>query len=250
MGKGWIKLYRQSEENPLYFSEPFDRWHAWQDLLLIVNHERKQFISKGQLITLEPGQTVTSDRILAQRWHWSREKVRRFLKLLNDTSMCTIKRTTNGTILTVINWAKFQGTQTTDETTNETTGKTTDETTDETLTRMIKNEKKGKKCVGARTPHSSPSLEDVKAYCRERGFTHVDANKFWNFYDSKNWMEGGQVIKWKQRLAYWEAKDIASGERKSGKKKAALDEDFWNELREKARKEDEERAKRERDATG
>lgn len=250
MGKGWIKLYRQSEENPLYFSEPFDRWHAWQDLLLIVNHERKQFISKGQLITLEPGQTVTSDRILAQRWHWSREKVRRFLKLLNDTSMCTIKRTTNGTILTIVNWAKFQGAQPTDETTNETTGKTTDETTDETLTRMIKNEKKGKKCVGTRTPHSSPSLEDVKAYCRERGFTHVDAEKFWNFYDSKNWMEGGHVIKWKQRLAYWEAKDIARGERKPGKKRAALDEEFWNELREKARKEDEERAKRERDATG
>ena len=250
MGKGWIKLYRQSEENPLYFSEPFDRWHAWQDLLLIVNHEKKQFISKGQLITLEPGQTVTSDRILAQRWHWSREKVRRFLKLLNDTSMCTIKRTTNGTILTVVNWAKFQGVQPTDETTNETTGKTTDETTDETLTRMIKNEKKGKKCVGTRTPHSSPSLEDVKAYCRERGFTHVDAEKFWNFYDSKNWMEGGVTIKWKQRLAYWEAKDIASGERKSGKKKAALDDDFWNELREKARKEDEERAKRERNAAG
>lgn len=250
MGKGWIKLYRQSEENPLYFSEPFDRWHAWQDLLLIVNHERKQFISKGQLITLEPGQTVTSDRILAQRWHWSREKVRRFLKLLNDTSMCTIKRTTNGTILTVINWAKFQGTQTTDETTNETTGKTTDETTDETLTRMNKNDKNGKKCVSAPSQSLTPSLDEVKAYCRERGFTHVDAEKFWNYYDSKNWMEGGQVIKWKQRLAYWEAKDIASGEKKPGKKKAALDEEFWNELREKARREDEERAKRERDATG
>ena len=247
LGKGWIKLYRQSEENPLYFSEPFDRWHAWQDLLLIVNHERKQFISKGQLITLEPGQTVTSDRILAQRWHWSREKVRRFLKLLNDTSMCTIKRTTNGTILTVINWAKFQGTQTTDETTNETTGKTTDETTDETLTRMNKNDKKGKKCV--RDAHApTPSLEDIQSYCRERGFTHVDAEKFWNFYESKNWMESGQPIGWKQRLAYWEAKDMTS-KKETGKKKAALDDDFWAEMKEKARKEDEARAKAKRDGS-
>lgn len=224
MGKGWIKLYRQSEENPLYFSEPFDRWHAWQDLLLIVNHERKQFISKGQLITLEPGQTVTSDRILAQRWHWSREKVRRFLKLLNDTSMCTIKRTTNGTILTVINWAKFQGTQTTDETTNETTGKTTDETTDETLTRMNKNDKKGKKCVSAPSQSLTPSLDEVKAYCRERGFTHVNAEKFWNLYESRNWLENGQPFKWKQRLAYWEAKDMAKEETSPKKEHISKDD--------------------------
>lgn len=248
LGKGWIKLYRQSEENPLYFSEPFDRWHAWQDLLLIVNHERKQFISKGQLITLEPGQTVTSDRILAQRWHWSREKVRRFLKLLNDTSMCTIKRTTNGTILTVINWAKFQGTQTTDETTNETTGKTTDETTDETLTRMNKNDKNGKKCVSAPSQSLTPSLEEVKAYCCERGFTHVNAEKFWNLYESRNWLENGQPFKWKQRLAYWEAKDMTS-KKETGKKKAALDDDFWAEMKEKARKEDEARAKAKRDGS-
>lgn len=224
LGKGWIKLYRQSEENPLYFSEPFDRWHAWQDLLLIVNHERKQFISKGQLITLEPGQTVTSDRILAQRWHWSREKVRRFLKLLNDTSMCTIKRTTNGTILTVINWAKFQGTQTTDETTDETTGKTTDETTDETLTRMNKNDKKGKKCVSAPSQSLTPSLDEVKAYCRERGFTHVNAEKFWNLYESRNWLDNGQPFKWKQRLAYWEAKDMAKEETSPKKEHISKDD--------------------------
>lgn len=136
--------------------------------------------------------------------------------------MCTIKRTTNGTILTVINWAKFQGTQTTDETTNETTGKTTDETTDETLTRMNKNDKKEKKCV--RDAHApTPSLEDIQSYCRERGFTHVNAEKFWNYYDSKNWMEGGQVIKWKQRLAYWEAKDIAKED--ASPKKEHIDSD-------------------------
>lgn len=125
--------------------------------------------------------------------------------------MCTIKRTTNGTILTVVNWAKFQGAQPSDETTNETTGETTNETTDETLTRMNKNDKKEKKCVSAPT-QTTPTLEEVKAYCRERNMIHVNPEKFWNYYDSKNWMEGGQLIKWKQRLAYWEAKDMAKAE--------------------------------------
>ena len=239
LGKGWIKLYRQSEENPLYFSEPFDRWHAWQDLLLIVNHERKQFISKGQLITLEPGQTVTSDRILAQRWHWSREKVRRFLKLLNDTSMCTIKRTTNGTILTVINWAKFQGTQTTDETTNETTGKTTDETTDETLTRMNKNDKKEKKGEGIPHPQPSPSLSEIKAECEENGYTAVNQEKFFSYYEGRNWRLGGEPINWKAMLRHWNLKD-----QKSQSKGEELDDDFWSSMKAKL-----ERQKEERDAS-
>ena len=144
MGKGWIKLHRQSVDNSLYSSEPFDKWHAWIDLLLLVNHEEKQFISKGQLVNLEAGQTVTSDRILADRWKWSRDKVRRYLRLLVDTGMCTINRSTNGTTITVVNWDKYQNGTTTGKTTDDTTDKTADNTTDDTLTRMNKNDKEHK----------------------------------------------------------------------------------------------------------
>lgn len=106
--KGWIKLYRQSADNSLYFSEPFDKWHAWTDLLLMVNHEQKQFFSKGQLLVLEPGQTVTSIPILAERWQWSENKVRRFIRLLCGSGMCTRVGSPNGTLITITNWAKYQ----------------------------------------------------------------------------------------------------------------------------------------------
>ena len=114
MIKGWIRLYRQSVENPLYHCEPFDKWHAWTDLLLMVNRERKQFISRGQLITLEPGQTVTSIPILAKRWHWSENRVRRYFKLLRGSDMCTIVGTPNGNIINIINWEKYQSDRQTD----------------------------------------------------------------------------------------------------------------------------------------
>ena len=152
MAKGWIKLYRQSADNSLYHSEPFDKWHAWVDILLMVNHEQKQFISKGQVVNLSPGQTITSDRILAKRWNWSKEKVRRYLRLLIETNMCIVKRTPNGTTITVVNWAKYQNDVSSNKTANKTTCETTDETTDETLTRMIKNDKEGEK--GCRPPQS------------------------------------------------------------------------------------------------
>ena len=133
--KGWIRLHRKSVENPLYFSEPFDKWHAWTDLLLMVNHEHKEFISKGQLVTLEPGQTITSMAILAERWHWSVNKVRRYFKLLCGMGMCTLNGTPYGTTITVVKWAFYQSEGQTNGTANGTTGGTSDGTTGGTLTR-------------------------------------------------------------------------------------------------------------------
>ena len=152
--KGWIRLHRKSVENPLYFSEPFDKWHAWTDLLLMVNHEHKEFISKGQLVTLEPGQTITSMAILAERWHWSVNKVRRYFKLLVGTGMCTLNGTPYGTTITVVKWAFYQSEGQTNGTANGTTGGTSDGTTGGTLTRMIKNDKEGKKGAYAPIPQS------------------------------------------------------------------------------------------------
>ena len=119
----------------MYFEEPFDKWHAWTDLLLMVNHETKQFVSKGQLLTLEPGQTVTSVPHLAERWGWSENKVRRYLRLLNGSGMCITNGTPNGTIITVVNWAKYQSDEQTDGRGNGRADGSTDGRADGTLTR-------------------------------------------------------------------------------------------------------------------
>ena len=141
MAKGWIKLHRQSVDNPMYHSEPFDKWHAWLDLLLMVNHEKRQFISKGQLLTLEAGQTVTSIPILAERWQWSENKVRRYLRLLCDSGMCTRNGSPNGTLITVVNWAKYQSDAQTGGRGNGRADGSSDGRADGSLTRIIKNNK-------------------------------------------------------------------------------------------------------------
>ena len=250
MGKGWIKLHRKLADDPLWLSEPFTKGQAWVDLLMMVNHEDRKIIIRNNIVHVKAGQRIISIEQLAHRWRWSRGKVRRFLKMLeNDASISTTCDRTNGTSVTIEKWAFYQGERPSNGTSNDTSDGTSNGHQTDINKNDIRMNKEGEE-VCVYTPTPNPSLEEIKAYCLERGFTHVNAEKFWNYYDSKNWMEGGQVIKWKQRLAYWEAKDIASGEKKAGKKKAALDDEFWNELREKARKEDEARAKRERDATG
>lgn len=167
--KGWIKLYRQSVDNPLYHSEPFDKWHAWTDLLLMVNHDRKQFISKGQLITLEPGQTVTSMAILAERWQWSTNKVRRYIRLLVGTGMCTVNGTPHGTTITVVNWAKYQSEGQTHGTANGTTVGIADGTTDGTLTRIYKNDKEHKNTRSRAKSASDEAWEGFVEEMKKRG---------------------------------------------------------------------------------
>ncbi len=49
-----------------------------------------------------------------------------------------------------------------------------------------------------------PSIEDVRAYCEERG-NGIDAEAFWNFYESKGWKVGKTpMASWKSAVVTWE----------------------------------------------
>ena len=53
-----------------------------------------------------------------------------------------------------------------------------------------------------------PTLEEVKAYCQERG-NNVDAQKFFDYYSADKWIDGkGKPVKnWKQKVILWERSD-------------------------------------------
>ena len=50
-----------------------------------------------------------------------------------------------------------------------------------------------------------PTLEEVKAYCRERN-SPVDPNEFYEYFTAGNWYDakGQRVTRWKQKLITWE----------------------------------------------
>ena len=59
-----------------------------------------------------------------------------------------------------------------------------------------------------------PSADEVRAYIAEKGYTHVDADRFVAFYASKDWMIGKNKMKdWKASVAGWEARDKQSGKK-------------------------------------
>lgn len=49
-----------------------------------------------------------------------------------------------------------------------------------------------------------PTVEEVKAYCEEKGYTNVDAERFINYYESKGWLVGKSPMKnWEKAVDNW-----------------------------------------------
>lgn len=67
-----------------------------------------------------------------------------------------------------------------------------------------------------------PKVDDVKAYCRERG-NNVDAEAFVAFYESNGWKVGRNGMKdWKAAVRTWEKRN-AENQRNSGGKESAVE---------------------------
>ena len=61
-----------------------------------------------------------------------------------------------------------------------------------------------------------PTVEEVKAYCEERG-NNVDPQRFVDFYEMKDWMVGRNKMKdWKAAVRTWEKRDGDRGGTQGG----------------------------------
>lgn len=112
MQNGWVVVHRQLQEHWLWEEKPFSYGHAWVDLIMMANHtERKILIGKDVSI-IEAGSVITSELKLADRWGWSKTKVRRFLTLLENDSMIVKKTDHKKTTIKLEKYVDFQKTET------------------------------------------------------------------------------------------------------------------------------------------
>lgn len=108
----WVKCHRSLAENELWLLEPFTKGQAFWDLVMSANHADGRFICGNEVVEIKRGQHFTSEQKLSQRWKWSRNKVRAYLKLLENLEMATAKGTAKGTLITIENYSIYQGEQT------------------------------------------------------------------------------------------------------------------------------------------
>lgn len=108
MGKGYISIHRQIEDNWVWFCDPFSRGQAWVDLLIIANHKPNFIMKRGIKVQILRGQTGYCLDTLCSRWKWSRGKVERFMILLEKDKQIVRQKTNITTLISIVNYEKYQ----------------------------------------------------------------------------------------------------------------------------------------------
>lgn len=103
---GWIALHRQIQDHWVWQNP--ETGYAWVDLMLLANHETSKAMYKGTVVTFERGTVNRSISWLARKWGWGRERTSNFLHALEADGMIAMYRAGNRTILTLVNYDKFQ----------------------------------------------------------------------------------------------------------------------------------------------
>jgi len=116
--------------------------------LLNANYQPKNIIIRGIALTIDRGQLGWSEVTMGERWKWSRDKVRRYLKRLESTSMIIQQKTQVTTIITVCNYSSFQSLDTSDDTPDNTSSDTSDDTQHKKLrSKEVKKRASGKPAI-------------------------------------------------------------------------------------------------------
>jgi DNA-binding transcriptional regulator YhcF (GntR family) len=124
--EGWISLHRKIQKHWLWDDKPFSKGQAWIDIIMMVNHEDGKAYFRDSVYEVKRGQRITSELQLAERWGWSRNKVRNFLNTLEKEQMLKVKKDKRKTVLEVVNYNAYQDNKTTKGTTESTSVRTTE----------------------------------------------------------------------------------------------------------------------------
>ena len=199
---GFIALYR-SLLSWGWHADPATGW-LFVNLLLMANWEDGEWQGKP----IKRGQLVTGRKALAAQTGLSEQTVRTSLNRLKSTNEITIASTNKFSVITIVNYGKFQDVPempTSTLTSNLTSGQPA---TNQQLT-TNEQEEQGNKGIKPRKRFTPPTVEDVASYCRERG-NAVDAQRFVDFYTASGWMRGKTPVKdWKACVRTWEKNDNA-----------------------------------------
>lgn len=129
--EGWIKIGRELTDDEMYRGERFDKTHAWIDLLMMANTQKRTLVKRGIRVTVQPGDVAVSIRDLAEKWMWNERTVMSFLTFLEAQRKIVIRKSNVISVLTIENFAKYQ-----DDATQSTTQSTTQNTPQSTTQKI------------------------------------------------------------------------------------------------------------------
>lgn len=195
---GYVKLNRNLLEWRWYRDANTTR--VFLHLLLSANFKDQPF----ENIIVRRGEVATSYGAIADALHISARQARTAVTHLKVSGTVSVKQYSKFQVISVLSWDLYQcdvsGTE---------AAKSQAEVSQKSTTEECKESKKDS-MPPKRTRFTPPTVEEVKAYCTERG-NHVDADRFVDFYTANGWTQGrGKPIKdWKACVRTWERSDQA-----------------------------------------
>lgn len=213
--QGYVKLYRQIEETSIWVDS--DKFKLWIYCLLKASHTDSKTIVGNQEIELSSGQFITGRNALEAEFNKGVPKEKRvsgltlvrWLELFEKMEMLNIKRTNKYSIITVLNWNKFQNNE------QQVNISCTSNEQQVNTNKNVKNDNnvKNKKEIYKEKRFTPPTFDEVNEYCKQRN-NNVDAQRFIDYYTSNGWMVGRNKMKdWKATVRTWERKQTTSTER-------------------------------------
>lgn len=193
--QGWIAIHRQLQDSDIW-NKPHEWLKIWMFILLNVSYEDKRF-KKGTYFF---------------RYHWiadrtgtTYDQVRRCIDYLKVSHSIATQKATQGIIITVLNFAKYQDITKFKSQTENSNHATRKPHGSHNITNNVTTEQETNIRESRFAP---PSIENVSAEIADKKYTSMTAGSFWNFYETKGWMVGKSKMKnWKSALAGWEARN-------------------------------------------
>lgn len=220
--QGYIKLYRQITDTPVWADS--DKLKLWLMCLMKATHDEKTQVVGNQIIELKAGQFITGRAALSDDFNRDVKKDRRvdgltlfrWLSLFEKMEMLNIKKTNKYSLITVLNWDKYQGRRTSNE-----QQLNNNRTSDEQQLNTNKNDKNEKKedicyqqiadmynntCVSfpRLTKLSDARKKAIKA--RLKTYTADDLQKAFTLAEQSDFLKGANNRNWSATFD-WMLKD-------------------------------------------
>lgn len=106
--EGWFSIDRALLSHELWLREPFTRGQAWVDMIGLANHADCFIRVRGVIKPIRRGQMGWSQAKLADRWQWSRTKIRAFFDELEKEQQIKQHHDDATCWLTVLNYDMYQ----------------------------------------------------------------------------------------------------------------------------------------------
>lgn len=98
-------------EDRLWKHKKYSKREAWCWLIENANYDDCEDFVKGKIIKIPRGTLIKTERQLADKWKWGRQRVRTFLKTLQKDEKIVLKLTQRLTQISIMNYNIYQESQ-------------------------------------------------------------------------------------------------------------------------------------------